>query len=74
MTRCVPPGSVLGILGPVLFDILVNELMMGQTVLSEIFADDNKLGGVADNTRVSCCHSEGPEQAGEMEKQKPHEA
>lgn len=47
MTRCVPPGSVLGILGPVLFNILVNELMMGQTVLSEIFADDNKLGGVA---------------------------
>lgn len=54
---------------PVLFNIFINNLD-GET---PCFADIAKLG-VIDGSNGLCCHSGGPQQAGEMSQQESNEA
>jgi len=59
-TSGVPQGSIVGL-------ILFNDPDDGEYCTLSSFADDAKLGGVADMLEGwSCCPPEGPGQAGEM--------
>ncbi|PKU29549.1 rna-directed dna polymerase from mobile element jockey-like [Limosa lapponica baueri] len=60
VTSSVPQGSILSL---ILFSIFINDLDDWAMCNLRKFADDPKVGGVADT--LSCCHLEGPGQAGE---------
>ena len=59
-------ASSESVLGTVLFNIFINDQDDRTECTFSKFAVDAKLGGVAGNTRGSCCYPEGPGQAGEV--------